>query len=79
MYLALHILHPQEFLVPTYDIDIVWHTHQVRTVGNTLLCNRQALLEIFAIPPIKFTLSLNFYPGIDSARLQVLMFNFTAA
>jgi hypothetical protein len=54
MYLALHILHPQEFLVPTYDIDIVWHTHQVRTAGNTLLRNRQALLEIFAISA-KFT------------------------
>jgi hypothetical protein len=48
MYLALHILHPQEFLVPTYDIDIVWHTHQVRTDGNTLLRKSQALLRIFA-------------------------------
>ena len=29
MYLKLQQLHPDKFLVPCYDMDIVWHTHQV--------------------------------------------------
>ena len=29
MYLALKQEHKDKFLVPCYDIDLVWHTHQV--------------------------------------------------
>ena len=29
MYLQLQLEHPDKFLVPCYDMDIVWHTHQV--------------------------------------------------
>ena len=29
-YLSLKKLHPDQFLVPCYDMDIVWHTHQVQ-------------------------------------------------
>ena len=28
MYLALKRRHPKVFLVPTYDMDFVWHAHQ---------------------------------------------------
>lgn len=30
MYLHLKSKHPEKFLVPCYDIDVVWHTHQVK-------------------------------------------------
>ena len=30
MYLYLKLKYPDKFLVPCYDIDVVWHTHQVR-------------------------------------------------
>ncbi len=30
MFLRLKKLYPEEFLVPCYDIDLIWHTHQVR-------------------------------------------------
>ncbi len=30
MYLRLKQLNPGKFLVPCYDMDIVWHTHQVQ-------------------------------------------------
>ena len=29
MFLTLKKAHPEQFLVPCYDIDIAWHTHQV--------------------------------------------------
>ena len=32
MYLYLKSMYPNEFLVPCYDMDIVWHTHQVNPV-----------------------------------------------
>ena len=32
MYLKLKSIYPKEFLVPCYDMDIVWHTHQVKPV-----------------------------------------------
>ena len=32
MYLYLKNLYPQEFLVPCYDMDIIWHTHQVKPI-----------------------------------------------
>ena len=32
MYLYLKSKHPEKFLVPCYDIDIVWHTHQVKNI-----------------------------------------------
>ena len=32
MYLKLKSIYPKEFLVPCYDIDIVWHTHQAKPV-----------------------------------------------
>ena len=32
MYLYLKSLYPEEFLVPCYDMDIFWHTHQVNPV-----------------------------------------------
>ncbi len=28
-FLALRRRHPTQFLVPTYDIDVVWHAHMV--------------------------------------------------
>jgi hypothetical protein len=31
MYLYLKKMNPQTFLVPCYDIDLMWHTHQVHT------------------------------------------------
>ena len=31
MFLQLKVLYPGVFLVPCYDIDIAWHTHQVFT------------------------------------------------
>ena len=39
MYLALKKSHPDKFLVPCYDIDLVWHTHQVHPAlyyGDTM-------------------------------------------
>ena len=30
MYLYLKSLHPDEFLVPCYDMDVCWHTHQIQ-------------------------------------------------
>ena len=30
-FLLLQQLYPDQFLVPCYDMDIVWHTHQVKT------------------------------------------------
>ena len=30
MYLCLKAMHRKVFLVPCYDIDLIWHTHQVR-------------------------------------------------
>ncbi len=32
MYLFLKKKHPEKFLVPCYDMDLVWHTHQVHPV-----------------------------------------------
>ena len=32
MYLKLKSIYPKEFLVPCYDMDIVWHTHQSKPV-----------------------------------------------
>ena len=32
-YLYLKSLYPQEFLVPCYDMDIFWHTHQLKPIG----------------------------------------------
>ena len=32
MYLYLKKQHPDKFLVPCYDMDLVWHTHQVHPV-----------------------------------------------
>ena len=32
MYLYLKQQNQQQFLVPCYDIDLVWHTHQVNTL-----------------------------------------------
>ncbi len=29
MYLVLKLIHKKVFLVPCYDIDLIWHTHQV--------------------------------------------------
>jgi len=29
MFLALMIKNPGQFLVPCFDIDLAWHTHQV--------------------------------------------------
>ena len=33
MYLKLKSIYPKEFLVPCYDMDIVWHTHQAKPVN----------------------------------------------
>ena len=32
MYLYLKKQHPETFLVPCYDMDLIWHTHQVNTI-----------------------------------------------
>ena len=54
MYLALHILHPEQFLVPCYDIDIAWHTHQVNTYflntfyGFSVLYNKIEQLLLYS-------------------------------
>ena len=29
---------PGSFMVPTYDIDLMWHAHQVRPPGLTSFC-----------------------------------------
>ncbi len=34
MYLVLKLMHKKVFLVPCYDIDLIWHTHQVRVKGK---------------------------------------------
>ncbi|XP_062592625.1 uncharacterized protein LOC134254077 [Saccostrea cucullata] len=31
-YLNLKKIHPKEFLVPCYDIDLIWHTHQLHPI-----------------------------------------------
>ena len=36
MFLLLLARHPTVFLTPTYDIDLVWHAHQVRGDGGRL-------------------------------------------
>ena len=36
MFLCLKAAHPDKFLVPCYDIDIAWHTHQVMPVSYEL-------------------------------------------
>ena len=33
MYLYLKKQNPEKFLVPCYDIDLIWHTHQVCTLN----------------------------------------------
>lgn len=30
-FLALHRAHPTHFLVPAFDMDLVWHTHMVKS------------------------------------------------
>ena len=32
MYLCLKSLYPEEFLVPCYDMDVCWHTHQIQPI-----------------------------------------------
>ena len=32
MYLHLKSLYPDEFLVPCYDMDLCWHTHQIQPI-----------------------------------------------
>lgn len=39
-FLRLHQLCPQEFLVPCYDIDLMWHTHQLEPVTYERDCLR---------------------------------------
>ena len=38
MYLKLQQDHPDKFLVPCYDMDIVWHTHQVNRNIHSANC-----------------------------------------
>ena len=35
MYLLLKKQNPDKFLVPCYDMDLIWHTHQVSTLHYT--------------------------------------------
>lgn len=34
-FLHLHRLNPGRFIVPPYDVDLVWHTHMVRMTHHT--------------------------------------------
>ena len=35
MYLELKRQNPEKFLVPCYDMDLIWHSHQVSTLHYT--------------------------------------------
>ena len=37
-FLSLKQIYPKEFLVPCYDIDLMWHTHQVHPVTYKVDC-----------------------------------------
>jgi hypothetical protein len=55
MFLILQKNHRGQFLVPTYDIDIAWHTHQVGTVEIMI---RAALVEIITSAKVKIPIMI---------------------
>ena len=45
-FLSLKLKNPDQFLVPCYDIDLVWHSHQVKQLGNCSMIKFKMLVPL---------------------------------